>query len=116
MHIPRPTKYGSIPKFSSRLDVKPPDPEIIIRNGAPGILRHQVGKAAYDAGIEPKELREIVCDILCEMPDASNWSRGPVSNEVQALCAYNVRYTFASEIREQFRIRRWHPTWAIQLF
>ena len=33
-----------------------------------------------------------------------------------ALCAYNVRYTFASEIREQFRIRRWHPTWAIQLF
>ena len=30
------------------------------------------------------------------------------------LCAYIVRYTFASEIREQFRIRRWHPIWAIQ--
>jgi hypothetical protein len=62
------------------------DPEITIRNEAPDWLRHLVVQLAYDAGFEPGALRAIVCEMLIEVPDSSNWSPFPnIDAEVKNL-------------------------------
>ena len=74
--------------FSQRHGLEKPDAPISVRSEAPAWLRSIVIRIAYDAGLSPSSLRELLCDLLLESPDSSNWSEFPnVDNEVQGLLA-----------------------------
>lgn len=73
-------------KFSERYGYSPNDSEIVVREDAPEGLRGAVVQIAYDAGLTPHSLRQIVCRVLRVREDPSNWSAFPnVDNEVQDL-------------------------------
>jgi len=72
--------------FSQRHGFEQPDAPITIRSEAPDWLRSFVVRLAYDAGLGPSALREMLCELLLESPDPSNWSEFPnVDNEVRGL-------------------------------
>ena len=72
--------------FSQRHGFEQPDAPITIRSEAPDWLRSFVVRLAYDSGFGPSALREMLCELLLESPDPSNWSEFPnVDNEVRGL-------------------------------
>lgn len=76
------------PTFSDRHGYSLPEAEITIRHEAPDWLRSLIVRAAYETGLRPSDLREILCSLLFEVPDPSNWSEFPnVDNEVYSLLA-----------------------------
>lgn len=91
--------------FSQRHGFEQPDAPITIRSEAPDWLRSIVVRLAYDAGLDPSALREMLCELLLESPDPSNWSEFPnVDNEVRGLISqaewFRV-YDFIEMICEQ---------------
>ena len=95
--------------FSQRHGLEKPDAPISVRSEAPEWLRSIVIRIAYDAGLSPSSLRELLCDLLLESPDSSNWSEFPnVDNEVQGLLAsadwFQV-YDFIEEIVKELEKR-----------
>jgi hypothetical protein len=74
--------------FSQRHGFEQPDAPITIRSEAPDWLRNAVVRIAYSCGLDPSDLRELLCELLLESPDSSNWSEFPnIDNEVQRLLA-----------------------------
>jgi hypothetical protein len=74
--------------FSQRHGFEQPDAPITIRSEAPEWLRSVIIQFAYDAGQHPSDLREILCKLLLESPDPSNWSEFPnIDSEVRGLLA-----------------------------
>lgn len=62
--------------------------EITIREEAPENLRYCVLQTATELGYNPSALREVMCRVLREVPNRSNWSEYPnVWGEVQDLMA-----------------------------
>lgn len=76
--------------------------EITVRNDAPEKLRGVVPVIAYGIGLSPKPMRRIICQILQERPDPSNWSEYPnIESEVQNLidnCEWYEVYDIIEEI------------------
>lgn len=71
-------------KFSSRYGLQPPEPEITITQDAPYDLRGVVVEIAYESGLDPHDMRKIVCRTLRVREDPSNWSAYPnVDGEVR---------------------------------
>ena len=64
-------------RFSKRHGYAPPDSEISIRQDAPHDLRGVILQIAYEAGLSPKPMRELVCRVLRERPNPDNWSEYP---------------------------------------
>jgi hypothetical protein len=74
--------------FSKRHGFEQPDAPITIRGEAPDWLRSVIVQLAYDAGLSPSTLREILCEFLLESPNSSNWSEFPnIDNEARGLLA-----------------------------
>ena len=74
--------------FSQRHGFEQPDAPISIHGEALDWLRSAVIRLAYDAGLSPSSLREMLCELLLESPDSSNWSEFPnVDNEVRGIIA-----------------------------
>lgn len=74
------------PTFSDRHGYSIPEAEITVRHEAPDWLRSMVKRFAYDAGFKPSDLRDILCSLLLESPDRSNWSEYPnIDDEVDGL-------------------------------
>ena len=73
------------PTFSERHGYTLPEPEISIRQEAPEWLRHLVVQQAYEAGLSASTVRDIVCELLLEVPDRSNWSFPNVDGEIATL-------------------------------
>lgn len=74
--------------FSRRHGFEPQDKEITIRHEAPHDLREAVVDIAYEAGLQPSDLRALICKQLRRHPDPSNWSEFPnVDDEVHELIA-----------------------------
>jgi hypothetical protein len=72
--------------FSQRHGFVQPDAPIAIRSEAPDWLRSIIIQFTYDAGLHPSDLREMLCKLLLESPDASNWSEFPnIDSEVRSL-------------------------------
>jgi hypothetical protein len=63
--------------FSERHGYRPPDPPITVREDAPDGLRFVVASSARKAGLEPSEIRDVVCRVLSIVPDSRNWSEHP---------------------------------------
>ncbi len=72
--------------FSRRHGFHDDNPPISIWEDAPEDFRHAVLAVARDeGGLDPHDLREIVCKVLRKRPDPSNWSAYPnVWGEVQS--------------------------------
>jgi hypothetical protein len=60
------------PPSLKRHQPESPERPITIREDAPGWLRDTVIRIAYLAGLQPSELREVVCDLVLTAPDYSN--------------------------------------------
>jgi hypothetical protein len=72
--------------FSKRQGYRSQPKEIAVREGAPENLRQFVLDAARDLGLEPSDLRTLVCSVLHKRPNPGNWSEYPnVWEEVQNL-------------------------------
>lgn len=63
--------------FSDRHGYGAADSEIITREDAPESLRFGVVNIARNAGMTPSGIRNVICSVLFEAPDASNWSEYP---------------------------------------
>jgi hypothetical protein len=70
-------------KFSSRQGFEPQDVEIRIRHDAPEELRAVIVDIAYESGLNPHPLRDIVCRVLRVREDPNNWSAPNVDLEVR---------------------------------
>src|SRR5262245_14373016 len=74
--------------FSQRHGYDQQDAPITIRNDAPDWLRSLAVRLAYEAGLKPSSLREILCELLLESPDPNNWSPSNVDDEVRGLLCH----------------------------
>ena len=71
-------------RFSQRYGYGSADPEITVRDDAPGELRSVLIDIAYESGLRPNDLREVVCRVLRVASDPGNWSDYPnIDNEVR---------------------------------
>jgi hypothetical protein len=92
--------------FSQRHGFEQPDTPITVRGEAPEWLRGAVVQFAYDVGLGPTTLREILCGLLLESPDLSNWSFPNVDGEVRGLISHAEWfrvYDFIDSICERLR-------------
>lgn len=72
--------------FSDRHGYGLPEAEITVRHEAPAWLRSMVKRLAYEAGLNPSDLRDTLCSLLLESPDSYNWSEYPnIDHEVDGL-------------------------------
>jgi hypothetical protein len=76
-----------VDKFSKRFGYDSVEEvEISIREEAPDDLRGFLVQLAYEYGVGPKKLRDLVCKLLRKAPDSSNWSEFPnIDGEVRDL-------------------------------
>ena len=71
-------------RFSRRYGYDNYDHEITVRDDAPGELRSVLVDMAYESGLRPSQLRNIVCRALRVAADLSNWSDYPnIDQEVR---------------------------------
>jgi hypothetical protein len=84
--LQQPVSEGYQP-FSKRHGLAIDEPEITIREDAPEDFRYFLLSTAQGAcNLSPRHLREIVCDVLRQRPDPSNWSEYPnIWSEVEGL-------------------------------
>ena len=69
--------------FSRRRGYEPTSaPPITVREDAPAFLRYQLNSIMSNVGLSANDARDIVCQVLLQVPDQDNWSSGNVWNEV----------------------------------
>jgi hypothetical protein len=71
-------------KFSTRHGFEPREPEIKVTHEAPHDLRGVAVDIAYEAGMNPHSMRDVVCQTLRVRKDEDNWSAPNVNGEVRA--------------------------------
>lgn len=77
---------NNTPKFSERHGYAQCEAEITIRHEAPDWLRSLVVSESYNMGFAPSDLRDLLCALLLESPDLSNFSEFPnIDGEVRWL-------------------------------
>ena len=91
-----------IERFSTRHGYDNAAPEITVREDAPRELRSVVVDIAYEAGLTPGQLREVVCRVLRIQADPYNWSDFPnIDREVRLAlrgCEWSGVYDVIEEI------------------
>lgn len=96
-------------RFSERFGYTPPDSEITIRYGAPHELRGIILEIAYEVGLSPYPMRNLICRLLRKRPDSSNWSEYPnIAYEVENLidlCEWFEVYDIIEEIYKTLTLR-----------
>lgn len=89
-------------RFSRRHGYTEPEAEITVRHDAPDELRSVVVELAYESGLDPIRLRQLVCRVLRTAPNPSNWSNFPnVDSEVREHlrdCAWYHVYDIIEEV------------------
>jgi hypothetical protein len=96
-------------RFSDRHGYRGAEQEIAVRDDAPEGFRFAIPLIAQDAGMSPKAMRRIVCQVLLVRPNPSNWSEYPnVWDEVNALietCPWFKVYDIAEALYAVFAIQ-----------
>ena len=72
-------------RFSDRHGYRPTAKPITVRDDAPTDLRGAITMIARGAGMEPDDVRQVICQVLLKQPDPNNWSDSNVWNEVAWL-------------------------------
>ncbi|MCH7649915.1 MAG: hypothetical protein IIA63_02015 [Nitrospinae bacterium] len=105
-------------RFSTRHGYSQPEVEITVRNDAPEELRGVVRQIAYETGLSPKPLREIVCRVFRTRPDSNNWSEYPnIDEEVEFLldsCEWFQVYDTIEEIHNTMGYMQVRPSGELQ--
>ena len=95
--------------FSERYGYRGLEPEITIREDAPDFLRYHIANTARDCQLSATAIRTIVCGVLLEAPDPSNWSEYPnIWDEVLDLlreCPWYKVYDVAEALWRSFETR-----------
>ena len=68
-------------RFSARHGVESEEAEITVREDAPAGLRAAFVQIAYESGLSPTQLRQIICRVLRVEPEDWNWSDFPNVDE-----------------------------------
>jgi hypothetical protein len=104
--------------FSSRHGYRGNAPEISVREDASADLRSAVLLLAKQAGMTPKPIREVVCEVLLKKPDDSNWSEYPnvwnEANELVEQCEWFRVYDIAEALHAH--LSRGHDTSEADVF
>jgi len=90
-------------RFGFRDDVSE---EITVRSDAPEDFRSIVIQLAYECGLIPSTLRDIVCRVLRRPPDQDNWSGPNIEDENKDLidsCEWFYIYDLVEEIYNELR-------------
>ena len=89
-------------RFSERFGYAPEDVEIRVQHDAPRELREALPVIAYECGLSPLPLRQLICQVLRTRPDPNNWSEYPnVAGEVEYLidnCQWYEVYEIIEEV------------------
>ena len=64
-------------RFSDRQGYRPSAAPITVREDAPSDLRGAVPLPAGEAGMQPSDMRQVICNVLLAGPDTENWSEYP---------------------------------------
>ncbi|MDE0177365.1 MAG: hypothetical protein OXP36_02105 [Gammaproteobacteria bacterium] len=101
-------------RFSDRHGYRPTAKPITVREDAPADLRGAITMIAEGVGMEPRAMRQVICQVLLKQPDPNNWSAYPnVWNEVVWLLEdapwYKV-YDIAEALYAELGAKRpWEP-------
>lgn len=91
-------------RFSARHGVEPEEAQITVREDAPSELRGAFVQIAYESGLLPTHLRQIVCRVLRAEPDSWNWSDFPnIDEEVRRRvgeCAWYEVYDLMEAVHQ----------------
>jgi hypothetical protein len=71
--------------FSKRFGYQIPSPGQLIREDVPEVVRGGLLAILFHSGLDPRELREIVCKVVRKRPDPGNLSLREMGNEVEFL-------------------------------
>ena len=89
-------------RFSRRHGYEDKNVEIKVREDATEELRSVLVDIAYESGLRPSQMRDIVCKVLRIAPDLNNWSEYPnVDHEVRwelSNCEWYLVYDVIEEI------------------
>jgi hypothetical protein len=88
-------------RFSTRYDYTEPEKEISVREDASRRLRGAIIQIAKERGLQPSTLRDILCRVLREMPDANNWSEYPNIDYEAGQLIQNCEWFYVYDISEQ---------------
>lgn len=95
-------------RFSERHGFSPSVPEITVRHDAPHDLRGLIVDFAYRSGLDPHDVRSIVCDVLMTRPNEENWSKFPnVDGEARGLldnCEWFEVYDVIEAVYEALQV------------
>ena len=64
-------------RFSDRQGYRPSAAPITVREDAPSDLRGAIPLLAGEAGMQPSDMRQVICNVLLVGPDPENWSEYP---------------------------------------
>jgi len=99
-------------KFSTRQAIEPEETEIVVRDDAPAELRGAFVQIAYEAGLSPTQLRQVVCRVLRTEPDSWNWTDFPnVDEEVRRRigeCKWYEVYDLIEAVDQALRVPEKH--------
>jgi len=91
-------------RFGKRHGYESPTPEIRVRENAPLELRSVLVDIAYESGLRPSQLRQIVCKVLRVAADPNNWSEYPnMDQELRwdlSECEWYLIYDVIEEVQE----------------
>ena len=91
-------------RFSNRQGYEEATPVIKIREDAPFELRSVIVDIAYESGLRPSQLRQIVCKVLRVVADPDSWSDYPnIDQEVRRelnICEWYRIYDVIEEVQE----------------
>jgi hypothetical protein len=98
--------------FSKRFGYAGASQDITVREDAPEPLRVAIVDEAPNCGLDPYDLRRIICRTLRKRPDSNNWSAGNVWGEVQELVdecewfrVYDIIEAILRELGDDNRLR-----------
>lgn len=97
-------------KFSERYGYASTDAEIIVQHDdAPYELRGIILDIAYEQGLSPSPMRDLICRKLRKRPDPNNWSEYPnILHEVAYLvdnCEWFEVYEIIEEIYQELLLK-----------
>lgn len=74
-------------RFSKRFGYSTAPVEIQVREDAPAFVRGALPQIAYEVGLPPAHLRNMLCTLLRVRPNPGNWSPSSIEAEVDELLA-----------------------------
>lgn len=91
--------------FSDRFGYHGQEITITVREDAPQSLRDAIVLLGYEVGLDPHQMRSVLCEVLLRRPDPNNWSAYPnVAWEVESLIDEAPWYKVYDIVEKVYRL------------